>query len=98
MADFEFIKDSIPFSNVYLACRKAEDSQSIDERVSSCKEALIELFKVIYSSRNTEYSDSATLVEIINSPVITGFVADEQMLKALHFIRKLGNNQKHGES
>lgn len=96
MADFEFIKDSIPFSNVYLACRKAEDSQGIDETVSSCKEALVEIFKVIYFSRNTEYSDSATLVEIINSPVITGFVADEQMLKALHFIRKLGNNQKHG--
>ena len=96
MTEFECLKGITVFSTAYLACQKAESSNDEAEKALLCKEALIELLKVVYISREVDYSESAPLVEIINSPVITGFVADEQMLKALHFIRKVGNNQKHG--
>ena len=95
MADFTYLENNSLFAEAYNLCQKAENAAKHEDKAASCRDALVELFKVIYSTRNVEYSSSATLVEIINGPVITAFVSDEPMLKALHFIRKVGNNVQH---
>ncbi|MBR3342498.1 MAG: DEAD/DEAH box helicase family protein [Clostridiales bacterium] len=96
MADFTYLDNNSLFLEAYKTCQKAENAEKFDEKAAFCRDALIELFKVIYSTRKADYSNSATLVEIINGPVISSFVPDESMLKALHFIRKVGNNVQHG--
>lgn len=95
MADFTYLENNSLFAEAYNLCQKAENVAKHEDKAASCRDALIELFKVIYCTRNIEYSTSATLVEIINGPVISAFVSDEPMLKALHFIRKVGNNVQH---
>ena len=95
MADFEFLKDSELFAGSYESCRRAEVAEAPQDMADLCREALVELIKAVYISRKADYSSSATLVEVINGPIISSFVPDESMLKALHFIRKMGNNAKH---
>lgn len=96
MADFEFLENNTLFISACDLCEKAEAATALDKRVELSRDALVELIKVIYASQTIEFSASATLVEIINGPVISAFVPDEAMIKALHFIRKIGNNAKHG--
>lgn len=90
MADFTCLENITLFSNAYNLCCKAEGSADVVEKSILCREALNELFKVIYASKRIEFSSSATMVEIINGPVISAFVSDEAMLKALHLIRSVG--------
>ena len=96
VADFDYLNNSILFSNAYDLCQKAEVAESFQDKAELCREALVELIKAVYSSRKVDFSTSATLVEIINGSVISSFVSEESMQKALHFIRKMGNNAKHG--
>ena len=96
MADFSFLENQVEFSGSCTICSQAETATSYDKRAELCRDALIELLKVVYASQKIDYSSSATLVEIINGSVISAFVPDESMLKALHFIRKMGNNARHG--
>lgn len=96
MADFSFLENQAEFSDSCTICSQAETATSYDKRAELCRDTLIELLKVVYASQKFDYSSSATLVEIINGPVISAFVPDESMLKALHFIRKMGNNARHG--
>ena len=96
MADFEFLSNKELFADAYELCRRAEVAEAPQDVAEFCREALIELLKAVYSTRKADFSNNATLVEIINGPVISSFVPDESMLKALLFIRKMGNNAKHG--
>lgn len=95
MTDFAFLDNNVMFSSSYALCTKAEVSTAHDSRAEICRDALVELIKAVYASQKIDYSSSATLVEIINGPVISAFVPDETMRMALHFIRKMGNNVKH---
>lgn len=96
MAAFEYLSDNALFSDVYSSCLKADSEQSYDAKATLCRDSLIHLIKVIYNSNDVDFPDTATLVELINGPVVSSFVSDESMLKALHLIRKLGNNVKQG--
>ena len=96
VSDFAFLDNSTLFSSAYELCMKAEATSDDSLRVEICRDALIELLRTVYVSQNLEYSNAATLVEILNGPIIASFVSDESMLKSLHFIRKMGVNAKHG--
>ena len=96
MADFEFLDSSELFTNAYELCCRAEVAEAPQDVAEFSREALVELFKVIYATRKADFSTSATLVEIIDGSVIRSFVPDDSMRQALHFIRKMGNNAKHG--
>ena len=95
MAEFAFLENNILFSEAYALCVKAEATTSHDLKAVLCRDALVELIKVVYTTQKIEFSTSATLVEIINGPVISAFVPDETMRMSLHFVRKMGNNVKH---
>lgn len=95
MADFTYLENDSLFADAYNLCQKAELAGPLEAKAACCRDALSELLKVIYISKKAEYPSAATMVEIINGPVITAFVSDESLLKAIHFIRKLGNNVQH---
>lgn len=96
MAEFSFLEDNSLFLEAYNLCQKADIAENLDDKAAYCRDALVELLKVIYISKNIEYSESATLVEQINGPVLAEFGADDALNKSLHFIRKIGNNVDHG--
>lgn len=96
MADFEYMESVSLFKEAHVLCQKAEKADALEDKSAFCRNALEELIKIVYSSKNIDYPVSATMVEIINGPVVSAFVLDDAMLKALHFIRKVGNNVQHG--
>ena len=96
MSDFACLESNSLFLEAYELCLRVEVAEAPQDTAELCREALIELLKAIYTTRKAAFSSTATLVEIIDGPVIKLFVPDESMLKALHFIRKMGNNSKHG--
>ena len=95
VAEFDYLKNNAVFSNVYALCMQAESQESYDVRATLCRDAVLELIKAVYTLKKVDYPSAATMVELINGPVVTSFIADESLLKALHFIRKIGNNVKH---
>lgn len=64
--------------------------------VGLCADVISDLAKSIYGFMGTECPEDSTLLELINSAVVTSFVGNDDVIQALHFIRILGSHAKHG--
>lgn len=52
----------------------------------------------IYGKVGAKKPPKASLLELIDSPVVTGYINDADTVNALHYVRILGMNAKHGRS
>jgi len=97
MRNFDFLKDSTDFANLYLFCNDAEINQQSDPNKSalSARQALEYMVKSIYLLKNLEIRERASLFELVTGEEFQLFIGDEKLMNALHFIRKAGNNAAH---
>lgn len=95
MSEFDIISQKQEYTAIYNLCIKAENASDVAEKAMFCREALEEIIKFIYKVECKNYPVSATLLEVLNSDVIVGFVNNAVILESLHYVRKLGMNAKH---
>ncbi len=66
------------------------------ELVVGCRALLTQLIEGIYQHRKVEMPKQATLLEMMEQPVVSEFVNDADVVQAMHYVRILGMNAEHG--
>lgn len=77
---------------------EARDVESRAERAKLCRSLLASSVDYIYEKAGEPMPKKATLLELLDSPTVTGFVNDADTVQALHYVRILGMNAEHGRN
>ena len=73
-----------------------DDEDSFITRAKICREILIDAIDYIYDTTGSKKPKNASLLELIDNPVVTGYINDADIIKSLHYIRIVGMNALHG--
>lgn len=97
MKNFDIIKDVRGLGSVYRHCATAEDFQVSNPMISahSARLALETMVKIIYRLKDWETSERTSLFGLTTDERFLAFVDSEEMMKRIHYIRKIGNNASH---
>ena len=98
MTQFDFIMNITEYKEIFDACVLAENAKTSSDTASYCRKALSTIIEFIYEKHNVPMQANATLLELVDNKVITGFVDNPVILETLHFIRKLGMNAQHDKN
>lgn len=98
--NFDFLKGNPDFADLYALCNEAEIWQLSDPEKSalSSRKALEYIVKGIYLLKGFPYNERASLFELVEQEEFKVFINDCELMRALHFIRKAGNNAAHDGS
>jgi type I restriction enzyme R subunit len=96
MSIFNSIANKTEFSNVYEVCLKAEQAKSMQEMATLCRKALGLAIEYIYAKESKRLPEKASMLELIDGEVISGFIDNAVIVDSIHFVRKLGMNAQHG--
>lgn len=64
--------------------------------VVGCRALLKQLIEGIYQHRQVAVPKQATLLEMMEQPLVSEFVNDADVVQAMHYVRILGMNAEHG--
>ncbi len=97
MQNFDYLKDIPELSELYALCSTAESRQYCEPDISaiSCRRALEWLVKAIYAMKGEAIPERANLFELTSADTYAGLIADERLMAATHWIRKVGNIAAH---
>lgn len=102
MLNFDYLKELsenqlTALSELYRFCDLCEQRQYTEPDTSAiyARKALEWLVKAIYQMKNVVPGERATLLQLTTSDVFTDFIADPDLMKAIHWIRKVGNLAAH---
>ena len=99
MRNFDFLKNEPDFKTLYGYCSTAEEWQLADpvKSASNCRKALECLVKEVYQINGFDYNVRASLLELLDDQRFKDFLGADsfELLRCLHYIRKIGNNAAH---
>ncbi len=84
------------FNRLQRELQAIELLESREERARECRALLAESLDAIYEQAGEAKPKQATLLELIESPTVSGFLADKDITRSLHYVRILGLNAEHG--
>ena len=73
------------------------ETSSSNELALKCRETLEEAIKYIYQESNATYPRAATLLEMLDGPIVRQYITDNDLVDSLHFTRIIGMNAEHGK-
>lgn len=68
------------------------------ECARQCRQVLVSAIDYIFEKAGAEKPKSASLLELIENPVVTSCINDDDLISSLHYVRILGMNAEHGRS
>lgn len=102
MLNFDYLEElsqtELPaLSELYRLCDLAETRQYTepDSSAINARKALEWLVKAIFRMKNETMGERAKLIELTTSDVFVDFIDDPMLMKAVHWIRKVGNLAAH---
>lgn len=97
MKNFDYLKQINGFEQVYNYCNLVEQYQIVNPEVSAQngRLALESLVKIIYRLKQWHTSERPNLYSLVTDERFTDFINNEEMMKRIHYIRKVGNNAMH---
>lgn len=97
MRNFDIIKDINGLSTVYKYCSTAEDFQVVNPVISAqnARLALETMVKTIYRLKGWQMGERASLLSLTTDERFTTFIDSQDLMKRIHYIRKIGNNAAH---
>lgn len=97
MLNFDYLKDIPELAPLHKLCDLCEQRQYTepDSAAINARKALEWLVKAIYKMKNVEIPERAKLFDLTVSDTFTEFIADPELMKAVHWIRKVGNLAAH---
>lgn len=99
MLNFDYFKQ-IPLaelSPLHELCEKCETYSYFDPDISAlnARKALEWLVKAIFKMKNVTPGERESLMDLTTSSTFTDFIADANLMRAVHWIRKVGNLAAH---
>ena len=96
MRNFDYIKD-LGIDTLHRCCAAAEENQVSNPDISaiSARRALEYLVREIYKMKGIEIAERTSLLELVDGEPFSGFIGDERVMMAVHYVRKVGNNAAH---
>ncbi len=97
--NFSYLLKLNNLKELYVFCNDAEEFvlSRPDLSASQSRKALEYLVKLVYQLRNNDIPERSSLFELVTATDFTSFINNEEMLSALHYIRKIGNIAVHNE-
>lgn len=77
---------------------EAQKEKSYTESVKLCRALLIDAVDYIFEKNAASKPKNASLLELIDSPVVTSYINDTDAIQSLHYVRILGMNAEHGRN
>jgi len=96
MRNFDYIKD-LGLNDLYRYCSAAEEHQVADPEYSAvnARRALEYIVRALYCMKNVDVPERASLFELVDGEPFKDFIADDRVMMAVHYVRKVGNNGAH---
>ena len=97
MKNFDIIKDISGLNTVYKYCSTAEDFQIVNPIISAqnARLALETMVKTVYRLKGWQIGERASLLSLTTDERFTGFIDSEDLMKRIHYVRKIGNTAAH---
>lgn len=97
MLNFDYLKEIPALAPLHRLCELCETRQYTEPEISAIngRKALEWLVKAIYKMKNVEPGERASLMQLTTSDVFADFLGDPELMKAAHWIRKVGNLAAH---
>ena len=97
MYNFDYLKDIPELAPLHGLCDLCEQRQYTDpdSAAINARKALEWLVKAIYRMKGVEPGERTGLFQLTTADVFTDFIADPELMKAVHWIRKVGNLAAH---
>lgn len=97
MLNFDYLKSIPELSDLHRLCELCEQRQYVepDSSAINARKALEWLVKAIYRMKNVVPGERTSLMQLTTSDTFTDFIADPELMKAAHWIRKIGNLAAH---
>ena len=96
MKNFDYIKD-LGIDTIYQFCDNAEEFQYTNPDISAlnARRALESMVRAIYGMKNIQIPDRTSLFELVDGEPFKEFINNDDVMRAIHYIRKVGNNGAH---
>ena len=97
MRNFDIIKDIDGLVTLHRYCAIAEDFQATNPMISvqQARLALETMVKTVYRLKGWQIGERASLLSLTADERFTAFVNSEDLMKRIHYVRKIGNNAAH---
>lgn len=97
MLNFDYLKEITELAPLHELCNLCETRQYTepDSAAINARKALEWLVKAIYKMKGVEPGERASLLELTTADVFADFIADAELMRAVHWIRKVGNLAAH---
>ena len=76
---------------------KAEEIKDSAEKVKAYRNILIAAIDYVYEKSDARKPEKASLLELVDSDVLSAFVDDSDIINSLHYVRILGMNAEHDQ-
>ena len=98
MRNFDYLQE-LGLTDLHRFCSAAEEMQVSNPELSavSARKALEYIVRALYVMKNIEVPERVSLFELVDGEVFRGFIGDQRVMKAVHYVRKVGNNGAHGK-
>lgn len=96
MRNFDYIKN-LGLIELHQFCSAAEEYQlsKPDFSAINARKALEYIVDVLYFLKKLDRPERATLYELVDNEPFRGFINDDKMMMAVHYVRKVGNRAAH---
>ena len=96
MRNFDYIK-GLGIDTLHRFCSAAEENQVSNPEMSAInsRRALEYIVREIYKLKGIEISERTSLLELVSGEPFVTFVANDRLMMAAHYVRKVGNNAAH---
>ena len=96
MRNFDYLKD-LGLNDLHRFCSAAEEFQASNPDFSAinARKALEYVVRALYEMKHIPVSERDSLFELIDGEPFREFIADDRVMMAVHYVRKVGNSAAH---
>lgn len=97
MLNFDFLDGKRGFTTLHQYCHTAEITQKSNpsESALNSRRALETIVDIIYYLKSLDIAEHAPLYDKVTKSEFVEYINDNELLRALHYIRKVGNRAAH---
>lgn len=97
MLNFDYLKEIPGLSQIHEYCELAELRVNTEPVTSAiyARKALESMVRIIYRLKNVEMRERATLNDLVNAPVFVDFISSADLMRAISWVRRVGNLAAH---
>lgn len=97
MLNFDYLKEIDTLAPLYRYCDKVEQQMSVDPEVSAlyARRALEWIAKSVFEMKGERLPQRPSLFEMTDSDIFRDFINDSEVMKAVHWVRKVGDKAAH---